>query len=272
MKCDTLWYLYKRLYIDLYLLQQSMLPTMQSENEPSVADEMELEEVSVQHVTLGAPLGGEDLTEVFDALSSAMESVNEFKESDSVEAKILSGQKVDLWAPTPFDSNVRIFIDCNTPLKLGNTMVKLNTDQSRVLSSTIPFYYFEFTQALVRIIAFYSLYIIALLIYSMATYDPDAKDSKQNEMEPEHYQLFFGQMLHSLGAYILVALGSGCFLQSATRLGRMGALNELSSVQGFHFMLLYSGKRSAEFCGSLASALSMEGSPIIYYYTHLNPI
>jgi len=42
----------------------------------------------------------------------------------------------------------------------------------------------------------------------------------------------------------------------------MGALNELSTVQGYHFMLVYAGERSCKFCGSLASALSMEGKHV----------
>ena len=56
--------------------------------------------------------------------------------------------------------------------------------------------------------------------------------------------------------------GSSLILSSATRLGRMGALNELSTVQGYHFMLVYAGERSCKFCGSLASALSMEGKHV----------
>lgn len=110
-----------------------------------------------------------------------------------------------------------------------------------------------------RIISFYLCYIAALVLFQMVTYDSEAHSE---EMAPEHYQLFFGQMMHSMGAYLLLSVGSFCVLGSATRLGRMGALNELSSVQGYHFMFVYAGEASAEFCGSLASALSTEGKHV----------
>ena len=52
----------------------------------------------------------------------------------------------------------------------------------------------------------------------MVTFDPDMT-IEEAEMAPEHYQLFFGQMIHSLGAYLLMSVGSFLVLGSATRLG-----------------------------------------------------
>jgi len=228
---------------------------------------MENETIELRQVTLGGPMGGEDIAAIAPGLTTAIDSVRDFRDVGA-QPHTHVGQKVDLFAPSAWSSNIGIFLSLGENLKLGNSMVKLSSNGRRVLSSYVAYYYLEFTQALVRIITFYLCYITALAVFQVVTFDPDMT-IEEAEMAPEHYQLFFGQMIHSLGAYLLMSVGSFLVLGSATRLGRMGALNELSSVQGYHFMFVHAGGESAEFCGSLASALSTEGKHVWMDIYHL---
>ena len=103
------------------------------------------------HVTLANPMGGEDMTEVFTpGLALAMSSVRGFEADggQGMTVETLIGQKSDLWAPSQWKSSVGIFLDLDSPLQLGNTMVKLSYDKNKILSTTVPFFYFEFTQVI----------------------------------------------------------------------------------------------------------------------------
>ena len=72
-------------------------------------------------------------------------------------------------------------------------------------------------------------------------------------------QVFFGEMLHAVGAYMLLAVASFAALGRASRVGRMGALSAMSRVQGHHFMFSYLGAHHAKLCGTLSSLLSAQG-------------
>ena len=63
---------------------------------------------------------------------------------------------------------------------LGNSMVKLSSNGRRVLSSYVAYYYFEFTQALVRIITFYLCYITALAVFQVLQLTNEHLESLQH--------------------------------------------------------------------------------------------
>lgn len=81
-------------------------------------------------------------------------------------------------------------------------------------------------------------------------------------MEEDTAHIFFGEMVHAVGAYVLLAGGSFLVLGRATRLGRMGALTAMSKVQGHHFMLSYLGPNHAKLCGTVSSLLSSQGAAL----------
>jgi len=155
-------------------------------------------------------------------------------------------------SPEPF-LGFGIFLTPRPATPLGDTMVKC---QGRnILASRVDYYYYEFVQALARIITVYGIYIGFLFVYLVVQYMRGV-DSKMSE---EYEQVFFGEMLHAVGAYMLLAVASFVALGRASRVGRMGALSAMSRVQGHHFMFSYLGAHHAKLCGTLSSLLSAQG-------------